>query len=87
MVDNIGTIGSLLLILKFLLHIFLLYKINDKDANWGLLSPNSFGRLKALLPLYQDVPENFKALKIFINLIYTISIILIAIFLITVNIR
>lgn len=87
MIDNIGTIGCILLMLKFLLHIYLLYKIRDKDANWALLSPNNLGRLRALLPFYKNVPENLKGLKIFVNLLYAVSIVLIVIFLVVVNIH
>lgn len=87
MIDNIGTIGCVLLMFTFLLHIYLLYKIRDKDANRGLLSPNNSGRLRALLPFYKNVPEDLKGLKIFVNLLYAVSIILIVIFLIVVNIH
>ncbi len=87
MIRDIGTLGCLLLILKFLLHIYLLYQIHDKDADWVLLSPNSLGRLRALLPFYKNVPENLKGLKNFVNLLYAVSIVLIIIFLVGVNIQ
>jgi hypothetical protein len=56
MIDKVGGIACLLLLLKFLAHVYLLYKINDKDAGWALLSPNTLARFEALLPFYKDVP-------------------------------
>ena len=86
MINIIGTISVLLFILKAVLHIVLMAKLENSEFVNSAMSPNSIARLQTFFPFYEDVPKKLQWLKTCINVIYITSVVLLIIFLIGVNI-
>ncbi len=87
MVNLIGIIGGVLLFIKFFLHIYLMSKVDNQFPSRAMFSQNSMQRLQTLLPFYANVPNDLNWLKIFTNIIYVTSVLLLMAFLIIVNIH
>lgn len=87
MIDTLGFIGGWLFLLKVILHIYLMSRIDKDFAEAVLFRVNSLQRGKTFLPFTANVPEKYKIFKIIINVLYAISLVLIAIFLIDFNLK
>jgi hypothetical protein len=74
---NIGLVGFLLLLIKIVIHCWLLYK----TGRFKWISTD-FSRLQFAIPVYFDVPKEIREFKIIANILYAISILCFLIFLI-----
>jgi hypothetical protein len=63
-------LGGLLLVIKIIIHCWLLSKV--RRFKW--LSTD-FSRLQFVAPVYFEVPKDFKEIKIVANIIYTLSLV------------
>ena len=81
-IGTVGIIGSFLLLVKILIHIYIKRKIDKKfyiGASGKFLNPVLF------LPIFDDVVGYPKALKTIGNVMYLVSIVLILILVIGVK--
>jgi hypothetical protein len=74
----IGFLGGILLVIKIILHCWLLHKV----GRFKILSPEDPSRLQLFVPIYFDVPKDIREFKTAANIIYTLSLVCFAIFII-----
>jgi hypothetical protein len=85
MMEIIGGIAGLLLFVKIIAHLYLLSKIEE---DFTLLSYSMYSyakRGKMILPVFEDVPKQYRWLKNAINFLFAISVLGIIVFLIWYN--
>jgi hypothetical protein len=70
-------LGGILLVVKIIIHCWLLYKIGR--FKW-VTSPNDLSRLQFVAPISFNVPNEFKEFKIAANILYAVSIVCFVIF-------
>ena len=70
-------LGVILLVVKIIIHCWLLYKIGR--LRWWT-GPNDLTRLQFVAPVSFNVPNEFKEFKIVANVLYAISIVCFTIF-------
>lgn len=78
---NIGIIGFFLLLIKIVLHLYLMSKVKDNFVRRAIV-PSSTERLQLFFHFYEDAPKNLKWLKTTINIMYAVAVLCIIIFLI-----
>ena len=71
---TISGIAGLLFVLKIILHLYLLSKINDDFSLLDYSSPVSSKRAMMLLPFMDDVLKNYSTLKTIINILYAFAV-------------
>jgi hypothetical protein len=84
--ETMGAIAGVLLMIKIIMHLYLLYKTDGDFSLFDYTSRNSpKSALVGLLPCMGDVPKEYGLLKTITNILYTVAVCGIIVFLIWYN--
>jgi hypothetical protein len=82
----VGGVAAWLFLAKVIVHLYLLSKIEDDFSLFDYTAATSRKRaIAGLLPCMVEVPQEYRKLKAIINILYSISVLGIIVFLIWYN--